>query len=365
MAKFAKMPRVNPERRCPACGKGDYCLLAEDGTKGFCQRIDNGTKRHKSGFLHKYAADQAPPPLVRRTPAPDPDRPKIDWYAEALKYKGNLVGAEIARLARSLGLPGAAFAAVPLVGWKWNKVGGCFTFPEWNGDGQVIGIGTRFPDGSKKAVFGSGRGLTPGAGWDTPTDDPLWIVEGPSDVAAMCAMGLAAVGRPSNVGGVDFLAKLLVNVSEDRPVVILGEEDNRFNATYQRMEWPGLVGAIAVAYALASLVPHPIHWALSPPGFKDVRAWATSRCHGLAPWPTRGRDFPGSVGELRRAMPVPADRVDEACRVAEREYREGIARADELFDFDATAWDVSHAVHDIIDRLAPVVPSADLSAVFQ
>lgn len=163
----------------------------------------------------------------------------------------------------------------------------------------------------------------------------------------------------------DYLAKLLAHVSEDRPVVVLGEQDNRFNEAFQRWEWPGLVGAIAVAYGLASRVPHTVHWALSPSGFKDVRAWATSRCHGLAPWPTRGRDFPGAVGELRRAKAVPEDAVDEACREAEKAYRDDLALADELFDFDSSAWDVSHAVGDILDRLAPVVPSADLSAVFQ
>lgn len=360
MAKFAKMPRVSPDRRCPACGKGDYCLLAEDGAKGFCQRIDNGTKRHKSGFLHKYAADQAPPPLVKRVVVADPNRPKVDWYAEALRYKGQLEPAKLARLARGLGLPSNAFKAVPLVGWRDDMRGGCFTFPEWDGEGNVIGIGTRYADGSKKAVYGSGRGLTPGEGWDTPTDDPLWIVEGPSDVAAMAAMGLAAVGRPSNVGGVEYLKRLLVNVSEDRPVVILGEDDRKAGGL-----WPGLIGAVAVAYAIASACPHSISWALAPAGFKDVRAWATSRCHGLAPWPTRGKDFAGSVGERYRAEPFADRLVDDACRAAEKRYREAECQADELFDFDVTAWDVSHAVDSILGRLTPAVPAADLSALYQ
>ncbi|WP_171475045.1 hypothetical protein [Frigoriglobus tundricola] len=47
---------------------------------------------------------------------------------------------------------------------------------------------------------GSKRGLTLPTGWrDRP--GPVFVVEGPTDAAALTAAGLAAVGRPSNAGG--------------------------------------------------------------------------------------------------------------------------------------------------------------------
>src|SRR5919204_73138 len=117
-------------------------------------------------------------------------------------------------LAEALGVPGAALAAVGL-GW-WDREG-CWTFPERDGAGQVVGLLRRYPDGSKKVMGGGGRGLTlprgfpfpvsgtPG-GEETGNGDPdpagqVFIPEGPSCVAAAVAMALPAVGRPSNTGG--------------------------------------------------------------------------------------------------------------------------------------------------------------------
>src|SRR5690606_20980511 len=104
------------------------------------------------------------------------------------------------------------------------------------------------------------RGLT------VPVDlrdrpDPVLVVEGASDVAACLAAGLAAVGRPSNMGGVEHLARLLAG----RDVVVVGERDRRPGA------WPGRDGAVAVAGTLAREWGRPVRWVLPPASAKDMR----------------------------------------------------------------------------------------------
>ena len=54
---------------------------------------------------------------------------------------------------------------------------------------------------------------------------PVFIVEGPSDVAAGITLGLCVVGRPSNIGGVDLLAQLLRNVH--RKIIVIAERDQK------------------------------------------------------------------------------------------------------------------------------------------
>jgi hypothetical protein len=98
--------------------------------------------------------------------------------------------------------------------------------------------------------------------------EPVLIVEGHSDVAAALTVGLAAVGRPNNVGGVEYLAPLLADFAKQGgEVIVLGENDRR-----QRPdgEWihPGLEGAEKVTREVADTWRRSIGWTLPP---KEVR----------------------------------------------------------------------------------------------
>lgn len=143
-----------------------------------------------------------------------------------------------------------------------------WTFPERDASGRVKGISTRHrTDGTKRAISGSKRGLTYADDWHD-SQGPVYLVEGGSDTAACMTMGLSAMGRPSNLGGVDDLAELL-RPHEDREIVVLGERD--FKADTNR--WPGRDGAISIAKQLAEQLNRSIGWALPPEGFKDVREY--------------------------------------------------------------------------------------------
>jgi phage/plasmid primase-like uncharacterized protein len=170
-------------------------------------------------------------------------------------------------LCEQLGLPRVALDALPLVGHD----GKAWTFPEVDGRGEIIGIARRFRDGSKKAVSGSRRGLTIPVNW-SERGTPLFIVEGQSDTLALSLCAVSSIGRPSNTGGADMLAELLVGFPLDRPIIVMGENDQKPDG-----QWPGHDGADRVATALAKKLQRRIFLALPPDGAKDVRAWILSQ----------------------------------------------------------------------------------------
>jgi hypothetical protein len=115
------------------------------------------------------------------------------------------------------------------------------------------------------------QGQQPGLGYFGPAKgDPVWHryrVEGASDVLALSWLGLGVVGRPSNSGGAEELARLLVNVP-DREIVVLGEWDAKPDG-----QWPDRDGAVLVGRKLQTALRRPVTWALPPNGAKDARAW--------------------------------------------------------------------------------------------
>jgi hypothetical protein len=92
---------------------------------------------------------------------------------------------------------------------------------------------------------GGARGLTYAKTW-AGHDGPILCPEGFSDAAVLEALGLTAVGRPSNTGGVDRLAARLADVPPDRAIVVLGEHDKKPDG-----RWPGKHGAVHTAEQLS------------------------------------------------------------------------------------------------------------------
>src|SRR5262249_9524418 len=174
----------------------------------------------------------------------------------AEKLAGNLTPELREELSKVLSVPEKVLGAIE-IGYLPNER--AWVFPEVDGQGNLIGLLRRYPDGSKRLMAGGKRGLTiPDGWWYCP--GPVTIPEGPSDVLALTALGIAAVGRPSNTGGVEMLAKLLADVPADREIIVLGEYDPKANG-----HWPGRDGALKVARELAAKLGRPVPWAL-PPG---------------------------------------------------------------------------------------------------
>ena len=148
----------------------------------------------------------------------------------------------------------------------------CWGVPERDADGVVIGVARRFPDGTKKQMAGGKRGLTYAIS-NLAGDGPILCPEGASDVVALIAAGLVAIGRPSNTGGAKMLSELLCYSPSS--VIVLGENDQKPDG-----RCPGREGMEKVAAQLASSLPtHVVRMAMPPRSSidgqpaKDARAW--------------------------------------------------------------------------------------------
>ncbi len=278
---------ISASHPCPICHKPDWCLIAADGTAAICARNEAGSVKRcgDAGWLHRLA-DPAPLPPTK---PPKSVKPR-DWPSEAAAFAEKLTPEVAAWMHARLGLPAGALDCLPQLGTSGqNSTGFVTTWPEVDATGTVIGISERTPGATKdekKTRSGGKRGLTLPNGW-RDCGGPVFVVEGPTDAAAMTAAGLSAVGRPSKDGGGKLLAKLFADWSADRAIVVVGEND----PPTEGGKLPGRDAAERVATALAVALNRPVGVVLPPPDAKDVRGWLTHPDRGSTPWPDRGAEL--------------------------------------------------------------------------
>ena len=295
----SRVKGVNRGRPCEVCQGTDGCTVTEDGLL-LCRRCQGDqpgfvclgpAKRDAQWTQYRREGDPVLEPRHSERAARNgksSNATAVDWNARATKFKAALTPAPLAELAAALALPETVFDALHV---GWCKSESCWTFPESDGAGQIIGIGRRFRDGSKKAMPSGHRGLTIPCQW-LDREGPVFLPEGPSDTLALIALGLAAVGRPFNTGGIELLAMLLHDIPADRRLIVLGENDAN-----QKGDWPGRDGAVKTAAQLQSRLGRLVEWALPPDKAKDVRDWASARNlprggEGiLDAWQTAGEEF--------------------------------------------------------------------------
>jgi DNA primase len=87
----------------------------------------------------------------------------------------------------------------------------------------------------------------------------LWIVEGPTDAAALLSIALDAVGVPSAGGAADRLLALARRIRPDE-IAIVADRDQA-----------GQRGAERLRDAL--MIVAPVRIVIPPDGIKDARAW--------------------------------------------------------------------------------------------
>lgn len=143
-----------------------------------------------------------------------------------------------------------------------------YTFPEFDGEGYIIGIHKRKRDGSKSMVAGSARGLAVPSGLRLNETDTLYIVEGHTDTAAGITMELKCIGRPGCK--LSYLPELLRDVPEKCKIVMVGENDGADGEG-------GWFSAQELAQELADELGRAIHVARVPDGNKDTREYLIER----------------------------------------------------------------------------------------
>lgn len=197
-------------------------------------------------------------PVERRLSIPDgsADDDRFGLMAEVMRR--NMRPLWLRRTADLLGLPVEPLARL---GVGWSVENRATSWPMRDDVGSVIGVRLRCPKTARKwAVRGSRAGLF----YDPDlmkVEHPrrLWIVEGPTDTAALLSIGLDAVGVPSAGGGADLVDGLARRLRPEL-VVIVADADG-----------PGLMGAERLADAL--MIVAPVVLICPPDGVKDSRAW--------------------------------------------------------------------------------------------
>ncbi len=253
--------RCTKALRCPICDKPDWCEVTEDGQIALCMRIESDKPVVKGGWTHKLSD---PIPVRKARPAKPPEPPP-DFTAERDRCKMGVDHPKLYQLGVKLGLPAEALSAME-VGWDGKN----YTFPMYDGNCECIGVRLRSENGRKFAIEGSKNGLfIPVIGVYPDSPQTLFVVEGPTDCAAMVAMGLTAIGRPSCQGGTEDIKQFIRGHRRD--VVIVADRDppkKRPDGTVWR---PGVDGAYRLAISIRQHTRNVK--VIVPPKYKDVRAW--------------------------------------------------------------------------------------------
>ncbi len=369
---------------CPVCSHKQWCGRRDDGLV-LCKRPP--TPREVPGYVFRGMADdsatgmyvesglefnngRAKRPAQRAKPAQSSGTRETKVTPEWLRDNyprllANFGDERRTALAAQLQLPPTALDAMPIGWWPdrrwWNPETqqyegepGCWTFPEYDAQGRIIGLGLRWSTGTKGQLAGGRRGLSLTSDW-RELPDPIILAEGPSDVLAGRYVGLNVIGRPNNSGG----AELLVHACRHRQVVLLGENDRKLDG-----RWPGKEGVQSVAHKMEAAWGRPVPIAFPPEGIKDLRAWIIELSAGSASgdttalrstilnavqpaalvWLVAPRDKRGRVSvkvfrwaDGPEAVPIHSDRLNPDQESGRKRFAKALAKAEPQVDVDQVA----------------------------
>ncbi|HYW80449.1 MAG TPA: toprim domain-containing protein, partial [Thermoguttaceae bacterium] len=236
---------------------------ADNPTAAICARIESDKRAGEAGWVHRLRDDHTTPTRKRRrvvsvASKAVESKPPIDFSAMARDAELAATPVALERFAESLGLSLGSLTRLR-VGWSVQHR--AWTFPMSDAAGETVGIRLRLPDGRKLSVRGGREGLF--IPKDLQAGGRLLVTEGPTDCAALLALGFSAIGRPSCTGGVKHLVALAQRL-QPGGIAIVADGDE-----------PGQRGAKSLAARLAVYCA-AVRIVTPPDGIKDARAWKQS-----------------------------------------------------------------------------------------
>jgi hypothetical protein len=249
--------------------------MTADGEAVICMRVQSERpktmKSGATGYLHTMR-EPVPLPVPRRKPRVATKPARLATIARQAESEATTD--DVAALSNELWVSVASLKRLH-IGWldRWlpTTAGGQrryigWTFPMRDAHGVVTGIRVRSMTGAKFAVPGSHDGLfiPDGIRYE---GSRLWIVEGPTDCAAMLDLGADCIGRSSCQTGGPYLTTW----ARGREIVIVADNDSAKLRPDGTAFYPGQEGAEALAGLLAPLASRL--WVIRPPNHKDVRQW--------------------------------------------------------------------------------------------
>lgn len=267
MTNHPKSKWVDVSRRlpCPICDHTDWCGITDDGGAVRCMRVQSGHESN-GGYIHRVGETLAERVKVERKAVPDYPKMTPDQVAGLLAGWGKSTTDTMrAELALVLGV---SLDSLRRLGAVWSGLYQAWAFPMSDPDGVPVGIRLRKMDGSKWSVRGSTEGQFIPAGLSDRST--LYIVEGPTDTAALLTLGLDGMGRPSCCGAVAQTVEYL-RIRPRRDVVVIGDKDEAKTRPDGSIWFPGQEGAAKLCDAI-----QPVTRSLKlmyPLAFKDTRKW--------------------------------------------------------------------------------------------
>jgi len=243
--------RADAHKKCPVCGKHDWCLIATNESAAICPRTEQGSVAYieGSGWLHKFGDDKDPKPRLRAAPKPLPEHNSVlsTLYSKMRKHidKETLV-----RLSDNLSL---SPKCLDLMGVGYSPTKNAYAFPMLRAGNRFLGIRFRTYSGQKFAAKGSKQGLFVPSSFNLSRG--VIVCEGPTDTAAMLELGFNAIGRASCNSG----NRLIKEIVKNNPVAIISDTDE--------------VGR-AGAKKLSQQIPKSV--VIEPDKYKDAREWVVA-----------------------------------------------------------------------------------------
>ena len=213
--------RVNKKRPCQICKRPDWCTYQENAA--CCMRVKSETSMRNGGWLHKTSMPVSYIAPIRRAIE---DKP-IDAQAMWQRWFERTDHDQLDGLGMLLGVDTDCLRAI---GCAWSTFN-AWAFPMKSPDGSVIGIRLRNDQGDKWAVKGSKSGLFIPSEYSFVNDRILYLVEGPTDLAAAMTIGLRAFGRAACLGQEGFILNYISRQKIERLVIVTDNDE------------PGLRGA--------------------------------------------------------------------------------------------------------------------------
>lgn len=136
----------------------------------------------------------------------------------------------------------------------------CWAFPMRTPGGKVVGIRLRANNGGKWSVKGGNNALFIPGEYSFYSTGEIYVVEGPTDLAAAMTIGLRAIGRPSCSAGDEMIVEYVKRNNINRVVIVSDNDQPDRNGII-----PGLRGAEKLQAAL------PVLSCLWIPPTKDLR----------------------------------------------------------------------------------------------
>lgn len=286
--KSIRVGRGKTITECPICARGDDgCSVTLDGQWCCCVRTGQGQPA-PPGWKFKKPNDKLGAGGVFAKDDPEwaakqaqKRKARDKWSSDFAKFRAAGTDERLARLSDALN--GVTLASLKALEAGYSEALEAWTFPLRNEKNRLLGFACRYerprdPKNNKGVI----EGTSPEHGQMLviPTDlatmpDPVFVVEGASDVAACHDVGIAAVGRQGSWPSDIVLGRLL----HRREVVIVAEWDVKPDG-----RWPGKELAEKNAEKLALIWGRPVRWSLPPHGVKDSRKWIQHRLEqGAAP----------------------------------------------------------------------------------